>query len=96
VITPDVLADDRQKYEACGGDQKCVDRAHRRGKWGWNVAARIEVMPYYRRPHPALVWTGHGRTVPRIVLRKGNVVHRELLARVPTGFGGEQQGEGKE
>ena len=28
-------------------------------------------MPHYRRPHPALVWTGHGRAVPRIVLRKG-------------------------
>ncbi len=35
-ITPDVLADDRQKYEA-SGDQKYVDRAHRHGKLGWNV-----------------------------------------------------------
>ena len=79
VITPDVLADDRQKYEASGGDQKYVDRAHRRGKLGWSVGQKIEVMPHYRRPHPALVWTGHGRSVPRIVLRKGSVVHREVL-----------------
>jgi hypothetical protein len=51
---------------------------------------------YYRRPHPALVWTGHGRTVPRIIMRKGSVVHREVLAPVPTGFEGEQQGEAAE
>ena len=91
VITPDVLADDRQKYEASGGDSKYVDRAHRRGKLGWNVGEKIEVMPHYRRPHPALVWTGRGRSQPRIVLRKGSVVHREVLARVPTGFDGETQ-----
>ena len=91
VITPDVLANDQQKYEASGGDSKYVDRAHRRGKLGWNVGQKIEVMPHYRRPHPALVWTGHGRAVPRIVMRKGTVVHREVLARVPTGFDGEAQ-----
>jgi hypothetical protein len=91
VITPDVLADDRQKYEASGGDSKYVDRAHRRGKLGWHVGEKIEVMPHYRRPHPALVWTGRGRSQPRIVLRKGSVVHREVLARVPTGFDGEAQ-----
>ena len=86
-ITPDVLADDRRRYEA-SGDQKYVDRAHRRGKMGWNVGEKIEVMPHYRRSHPALVWTGHGRTVPRIVMRKGSVVHREVLAQVPSGFAG--------
>jgi hypothetical protein len=48
-------------------------------------------MPHYRRPHPALVWTGHGRAVPRIVMRKGTVVHREMLARVPTGFDGQPE-----
>jgi hypothetical protein len=65
VITPDVLADDRDKYEA-SGDRKYVEKARRRGKLGWNVGAKIEVMPHYRRPHPALVWTGHGRALPRI------------------------------
>ena len=59
-----------RKYED-SGDRKYVDRARRRGKLGWNVGARIEVMPHYRRPHPALVWTGPGRAVPRIVMRKG-------------------------
>ena len=32
----------------------------------------------------------HGRAVPRIVMRKGSLVHREVLARVPTGFEGGQ------
>ena len=90
VISPDVLAADRQKYEQSGGEQKYIDRAHRRGKVGWNVGQKIEVMPHYRRPHPALVWTGQGRAVPKIVLRKGSVVHREVLARVPTGLAGER------
>lgn len=68
VISPDVLAADRQKYEQSGGEQKFVDRAHRRGKVGWNVGQKIEVMPHYRRPHPALVWTGQG---PRSCCAKG-------------------------
>ncbi len=54
------------------------------------MGAKIEVMPHYRWPHPTLVRIGHGRTVPRIVMRKGNAVHREVLAQVPTGFSGNE------
>lgn len=39
LITPDVLAKDRQRYDT-GNDEvkaKCVNRAIRRGKFGWNV-----------------------------------------------------------
>jgi hypothetical protein len=79
VIEPDVLSKDRDRFEA-SGDAKYVDKAHRRGKIGWNVGRRIEVAPHYRRPHTALVWTGRGRAVPR-------VVHRELVEKVPSGFG---------
>ena len=86
IISPDVLADDRAKYEA-SGDQKYVDKAHRRGKVGWDVGEHIEVIPHYRRPHMALVWTGHGRAVPRIVPRRGSVVHREAVEKLPSGFG---------
>lgn len=78
VIEPDVLSKDRDKFEA-GGDAKYVDKAHRRGKIGWDVGRRIGVVPHYRGPHMALVWTGRGRAVPR-------VVHRELVERVPSGF----------
>ena len=86
VISPDVLADDRGKFEETG-DQKYVDKARRRGKVGWDVGRQIEVAPHYRRPHMALVWTGHGRTVPKIVPRRGSIVHREAVEKVPMGFG---------
>ena len=87
IISPDVLADDRAKYEA-SGDQKYVEKAHRRGKVGWDVGKHIEVIPHYRRPHMALVWTGRGRAVPKVVPRKGSVVHREAVEKLPSGFGG--------
>jgi hypothetical protein len=86
VISPDVLADDRAKFEQTG-DEKYIGKAHRRGKVGWNVGQQIEVAPHYRRPHMALVWTGKGRVVPKIVPRRGSVVHREVVAKVPMGFG---------
>ena len=87
IISPDVLADDRAKYEA-SGDQKFVDKAHRRGKVGWDVGRHIEAIPHFRRPHMMLVWTGHGRTVPKIVPRRGSIVHREAVEKLPSGFGG--------
>jgi hypothetical protein len=86
VIEPDVLSKDRDKFEA-SGDDRYVDKAHRRGKIGWNVGRHIEIAPHYRRPHMALVWTGAGRAVPKIVPRRGSVVHRELVEKVPSGFG---------
>ena len=87
VIEPDVLSKDRAKFEG-SSDQKYVDKAHRRGKVGWIVGRHIEVAPHYRRPHMALVWTGRGRSVPRIVPRRGSIVHREKVEKVPSGFGG--------
>jgi len=85
VIEPDVLSKDRARFEQTG-DEKYVAKAHRRGKVGWNVGRRIEVIPHYRRPHMALVWTGRGRAVPRVVPRRGSVVHREVVEKVPSGF----------
>ena len=87
LIEPDVLSKDRAKYDLTH-DQTIVDRAKRRGKIGFNVGKGIEVIPHVRRPHPALMWTGHGREIPRIVMRKGSVVHREAVTHVPTGFQG--------
>jgi hypothetical protein len=85
IISPDVLADDRAKYET-SGDQKFVEKAHRRGKVGWDVGKHIEVIPHFRRPHMTLVWTGSGRTVPKIVPRRGSIVHREAVEKLPSGF----------
>jgi hypothetical protein len=87
IISPDVLADDRAKFEA-SRDQKYIDKAHRRGKIGWDVGKHIEVIPHFRRPHMTLVWTGSGRRVPRIVPRRGSIVHREAVEKLPSGFGG--------
>jgi hypothetical protein len=38
----------------------------------------------------ALVWTGWGRAVPKVVPRRGSVVHRELAEKLSSGFGEEQ------
>ena len=85
VISPDVFADDRNKFEATG-DQEFVKKAHRKGKVGWVVGRNIEMIPHIRRPHMALVWTGERRKIPKIVPRKGSVVHREMVEKIPTGF----------
>ena len=87
IISPDVLSDDRAKYDQ-SHDQKYIDKAHRRGKVGWDVGRHVEVMPHYRRPHMTLVWTGRGRAMPRIVPRRGSVVHREVVEKVPMGWEG--------
>ena len=55
VISPDVLASDRRKYEHRGSEHGYVDRAHRRGKVGRNVDQKIEVMPHFCRSHSNLV-----------------------------------------
>ena len=88
LIEPDVLDKDKDRLDDADDTlmQRLMDRAHRRGKVGWNIGRGIEVIPHYRRPRPALVWTGHGRTAPKIVMRKGTIVHRSAVEHVPTGF----------
>lgn len=54
VIEPDVLGKDRDKFEQTG-DRKFVDKAHRRGKIGWNVGRRIEVAPHYPNSYGPLI-----------------------------------------
>jgi hypothetical protein len=87
VIEPDVLSKDRAKFDQTG-DEKYVAKAHRRGKVGWNVGRRVEVIPHYRRPHMMLAWTGPGGATPKIVPRRGSVVHRNVVEKVPTGYEG--------
>jgi hypothetical protein len=45
------------------------------------------------RHHMALVWTGHGRTLLKIVPRRGSVVYREVVEKVPSGLGNNEVGE---
>ncbi len=90
IIRPDVLRSDRRRYETCKDDPVAVarlqERAKQRGKVGWSIGEEYEVIPHFRRPHPALVWTQKGRAVPKIIMRKGSIVHRQKATEVPTGY----------
>jgi hypothetical protein len=85
LIEPDVLAKDRARYWQ-NPDPKIVERAHRRGKIGYNIGRKIEVIPHVRRPHPALYWVGPGRVNPTILMRRGSVIHKDVVNKVPSGF----------
>lgn len=86
VIEPDVLNRDQSKFSDTH-DPKYIKKAHRRGKVGWSVGRQVEVIPHYRRPHMTLVWTGRGRLVPKIVPRRGSIIHRRVVEKIPSGFG---------
>jgi len=84
VVTADVLNNDKVKFEKTG-DSKYIDKAHRRGKVGWNIGMQMTVSPHIRIPHSCLFWTGEGRRVPVIKIRAGTVVHRSKIEKIPTG-----------
>lgn len=88
LVTRDVLAKDAPKYDKASEEKKLamINRAKQRGKNGFHLGARMELLPHYRRPHLAVVWTGKGRVTPKVVLRKGSVVKRQRLTDIPTGF----------
>jgi len=54
------------------------------------VIGERDVAPNYQRPHMTLLWMGRGRAAPRIVTRRGTIVHRQAVEKVPSGFGGEE------
>lgn len=86
VVEPVVLRDDEDKYEK-NPDPALVEKARRRGNYGWHVGKSIEVSPHVRAACPAaLYWTGEGRRVPKIRFRRGSIVHRKKLAEMPTGY----------
>lgn len=89
ILEPEVLAKDRHRLDE-SNVQQLVEKAQRRGKVGWALGRSLETIPHVRRPHPALVWTGAGRTTPKVIMRKGSVVHRAVVAAVPTGYGRER------
>ena len=90
LVQPDVLSKDLGKVTDENLD-RLVEKARRRGKLGWSLGRSIETIPHFRRPHPALVWTGVGRTIPKIIRRSGCVVHRDVVAAVPTGYGDDDE-----
>jgi hypothetical protein len=95
LIEPDVLSKDRHRVKDADEEllQRLIDKARRKGKYGFVVGKsmeqsieRGEMSPHSRRPHPALVWTGEGRTVPKVVMRKGSLIHGKKVTNVPTGY----------
>ena len=86
ILEPEVLSKDRHRVDQ-SNLENLVEKARRRGKLGWSLGRSLETIPHYRRPHPALVWTGVGRKIPKIIMRSGSVVHRDAVAAVPTGYG---------
>lgn len=93
LLEPDILVSDKGRWLEANVEErlKLMARATRRGKNGWNLGASIEYVPHYRRPHPALVRYGKGRSLARIVFRRGSVVHKKKLKEIPTGFEGTQE-----
>lgn len=87
LLDPEILAKDRAKYRFADEEKRraLIEKARRRGKHGYRLGAKLEVIPHVRRPHPALYWTGKGRSVPVIRMRKGAIVHRSKLSSIPTG-----------
>lgn len=84
-----VLAKDEGKFKLANTDaeqQKLFDRAKRRGKFGFTLGKHIEMIPHARRPHPCLVWTGKGKKIAKIILRKGSFIHKSKIEQVPTGY----------
>lgn len=85
IVQPVVLKSDELKYEETH-NERLVEKAIQRGRFGWNVGKAIEYMPHYRRPHFGLRWTGEGRLIPKIVPISGSIVKREKMTDVPTGY----------
>jgi hypothetical protein len=93
LITPVVLAKDRDRYESADDTQIkkwLEDRAARRLGRGYDFGKKLQVekdsSPHWRNPHLALFWTGKGRLKPVIKMRRGAVVQRVSMSEVPTGF----------
>lgn len=87
LISADVLSKDRSEYLSASPERKAFleARAKRKGKNGYNLGAQLEMSPHYRRAHLATIRTGKGRVNHKVIMRKGSVVHREKISKVPSG-----------
>jgi hypothetical protein len=92
LIEPDVLSEDRQRYDETNNvlvRKRLEERAIKRGKRGWTIGRKMEELsmcPHYRRPHPAIYWCGPGGANPEIRFRPGGMVKPKDMAKVPTGY----------
>jgi hypothetical protein len=91
LIQPEVLNADEHKLTGQHCIEALVAKARRRGKYGFTIGKDIEVMPHYRRPHLALVWYGKGKKKSKIIPRKGSIVHRAAVEKIPTGYAADEK-----
>lgn len=89
LIEPDWLKADEDKIADASAAElaEFARRAITRKGLGWRIGAQIEKVPHYRRPHPALIRVGPGRTERKLIFRSGSLVHRDTVKAVPTGYG---------
>lgn len=105
IVKPVVLKADERKYQLTG-DMKYVEKAKRRGVFGFDVGediptkAQIKKMveenelaiqqgrkaTHYRCAHLCLVHTGKGGALSKFIVRKGCLVNKDLLIKIPQGF----------
>ena len=82
----DVLNKDFDKYLKTH-DPKYIDKAKRRGKFGWVIGRRCEdeKSPTYVNPHFQHYHVGKGRTQIILKHKQGFFVKKETIKKVPTG-----------
>lgn len=96
-VQPIVLNRDKLKYANADDATKAYleARAARLQGRGFTVGEQLEkdlaaekhdVSAHIRRPHMAMFWTGKGREIPRLQLRRGCLVKPHDITTVPTGF----------
>lgn len=92
---PHVLTADQTKFDNAKSEehrQALINKAvKKRGRRGYVIGRQMETIPHFRRPHPALRWTGKGGKIPKVVMVKGSIVHRSKLTQVPTGRYGSEE-----
>lgn len=95
LVTADVLSKDRPKLGNPNLTQEemqaIIDRAHRRGKKGWDIGRSVQVDPHFRRPHLGVRWMQKEKGVkgdlePRLRPVKGCIVKKDRATKVPTGY----------
>ena len=67
-------------------ERRLSQKGHTIGRSLEKEIQRGETSPHFRRPHLATFWTGKGRAVPVLKLRKGSVIKSKKATSVPTGF----------
>jgi len=85
IVEQQVLSKDLAKLTDANREQ-LINKAVRRGKFGFSLGKELEKIPHLRRPHPCWVAYGPGRKLRKLKLRKGSIVHREKIEKMPTGL----------